>query len=150
MNFLTNLFKKNYLTSKIKQDLINGGLIIAPRRSGKSEAIIELLNESDDYIIVCINQDHAKSMRDRLIKRHIKNKVRADDLIVGQTYDFKRNEKKIIIEEFFYNKAADLNLDWHAAVSTLSKDVIVYNKKGKKLISKTEESFQRSEIKCFQ
>jgi AAA+ ATPase superfamily predicted ATPase len=142
MNFLTNLFKKKYLTSKIKKDLIKGGLIITPRRSGKSEAIVELLNESTDYVLVCANQDQMNMTRERLIKKNFKNKFKINSLIVGPTYNFKGLfNKKIIIDEYFYNSAADKIDNWHTAISTFNKDAVIYDKKGKRIVVKTEEIF---------
>jgi AAA+ ATPase superfamily predicted ATPase len=40
----------NYLTKKLKEDIKKGGLVIAPRRAGKTTAILELLKESKDSL----------------------------------------------------------------------------------------------------
>jgi len=52
-----------YLTKRIKKDIQNGGIVIAPRRAGKTVAIIDMIEQSDEYVLVCCTNTCANSIR---------------------------------------------------------------------------------------
>jgi hypothetical protein len=121
--------KLSYLTKRLKLDIKKGGIVIAPRRAGKTQAIIELLEESNEYLLICNSLAIAKDVRNRLLDRHkidIKQ-VEESMIISGQRF----SDKKLIIDECFWNPSF-YSEDYHCAVSSNPSDLIVYNDKGKR------------------
>ena len=125
----------NYLTKKLKRDIKKGGIVIAPRRSGKGYAVLKLLLESDDFILVCANSEVA-----RQLQKDINEKVSGNKLIYGPK-DKIPVGKKIIVDEFFHNPyfSSKTVPDAHCLLGTIPKEMVVYNRKGEKTRFKKEE-----------
>lgn len=121
--------KLSYLTKRLKQDIKNGGMVIAPRRSGKTQAILALLEESEEYCLICYSYESYKATKNELIDRHIDRKrVEASVTYAGRKYPL---GKKLIIDEFFWNSASSTK-SYHCAVSSNFGDLVVYTGKGER------------------
>lgn len=134
-----------YLTNRIKKDIQKGGIVIAPRRAGKTTAIIELLEQSktNEYLLICFSENCAKQIRGEMITRGIKNGKEINSCVVGPRNAMTASFNKIIIDEFFWNPAFYNSsfLKYHCIVSSTPKNLYVYNKKGRKLTTKEEDIF---------
>jgi hypothetical protein len=133
-----------YLSKRIKKDIQKGGIVIAPRRAGKTFAIMDLLEHSDDYALVCVSKSYAESTQKDMIQRGIKDKEKVMDCVFGpKDAALDKCIKKIIIDEFFWNPFFYRSnfLKYHCAVSSAPLNVYLYNKKGKKLIMYKDETY---------
>tara|TARA_R110000868_G_scaffold66014_2_gene196953 strand:- start:454 stop:879 length:426 start_codon:yes stop_codon:yes gene_type:complete len=84
---------------KIKKALKAGGMIFAPRRSGKSIALIEILQEeSDSVLIVC-----SKIQKFRLYHEMTKDKTVQARILVNPSISELRKFNKIYVDEFLHN-----------------------------------------------
>jgi hypothetical protein len=131
-----------YLTKRIKKDIQDGGIVIAPRRAGKTVAIMDLLEQSDDYVLVCCTKTCAESIRKDIVERGVKDKEKVNNCVFGpKDAALDKCKKKIIIDEFFWNPFFYRSnfLKYHCAVSSAPLKLFVYNKKGKKLIMDMDE-----------
>ena len=122
--------KLSYLTKRLKQDIKKGGMVIAPRRSGKTQAILALLEESEEYCLICYSYESYKATKNELIDRRKIDRKRAEVSVAypGQKYPL---GKKYIIDEFFWNSASSTK-SYHCAVSSNSGDLVVYTGKGER------------------
>lgn len=123
-----------YLSKRIKKDIIKGGLILAPRRSGKTVAILELLCESDDYVLICFSDEIAKSLISEICERGIspkKSKVKIKGPKSRIPY-----HKKVIIDECLWNPAFfRLKYDRiHCAISSPPLRTVQYTGKRRKSV----------------
>jgi len=118
--------------AKIKQDIKKGGIVCAPRRSGKSSAILSLLFESDEYALVCHDRTYLKPYRDTLVKMGLPLSV-AQQRVISVGSD-KPEGKKLIAEETLQKFE-----QYHCVVLTLQKDLIVFDTKGKRIKFKKEQ-----------
>lgn len=132
-----------YLNNRIEKDIEKGGMIFAPRRSGKTQAIKSILMKSRDYVLVCANQDMAIAIISELCRTGIPYKD-CRKMVKGPRSNIPKG-KKIIIDEFMWNpfffKSSKIN--FHAAVSSSALSTVLYNKKGRRLVLEKEDILEK-------
>lgn len=128
----SNTKKMSLLTSRLMKQIALGGIVVAPRRAGKTTAIIELMIKDPSYVLVCPNNDLVTHIAFKLILIGIPNALQR---VIGASSINTlrgRNNIKVIVDEAFFNPAF-LKIPYHCAVSTAPKRMAVYNSKGKVL-----------------
>ena len=132
-----------YLNNRIARDIEKGGIIFAPRRSGKTLAILCVLTKSKDYVLICPNPDMAMAIISELHRKGIPYKD-CRKMVKGPRSNIPKG-KKIIIDEFMWNpfffKSSKIN--FHAAVSSSALSTILYNKKGRRLVLEKEDILEK-------
>jgi len=130
---------KGYLTKALKAAIKEGGVIIAPRMSGKTHAIVELLREQpwkDLYNIphkefwtcICHSNQSAHQMRKNFPDQACK--------IYGPTV---KNPGKVILDEYLWNPYKG---EFHAAISSNKETMVIYNKTGRRVKIKVDERLE--------
>ena len=122
----------DYLTNRLVRVIKKGGMIIAPRRAGKSQAILKVLSDSDDYLLVCHSSDSAR-MHQELLSRISKKSISEIKGCISHPWERLRSSKKIIIDEFFWNPVFAVTSQYHCAISSNPRDLILYNKTGRRM-----------------
>lgn len=109
-----------FLTEQIKEDIIKGGLVIAPSCSGKTTAIIELLKFSQYLMVV---RDENEKLYYEIKHPELKGKF----IIPEQAMDMFVHNFKLIVDECFTNRCFhDTSKFWWAAVGCNDYDVKLY------------------------
>jgi len=94
-------------TQEIKKALLQGGLVVANRGSGKTKALSEILLEDKDAIVIVLNEAQSRTIRDYLLEKGlsretVKNKVvsalYAEKYLIGQ-----KTDKNIYVDEWSQN-----------------------------------------------
>ena len=122
----------DYLTNRLVRAIKKGGMIIAPRRAGKTQAILEVLKQSDEYILICFSCSFARHLQDQFSMMTTRSNTDIRQAIIGPR-SIKRSNKKIIIDEFFWNPAFVGGTEYHCAISSNPRDLILYNKTGRRM-----------------
>lgn len=122
-----------YLTSRLIRDIEDGGIIFAPRRSGKSQAILALLMKSEYYVVVCPNKSTAENYIYELKKKGY-TRLECSKQVRGPRSKVP-SDKRVIIDEFMWNPFFFKNnfIKYHAAVSSVPVKAIMYDSKGRRL-----------------
>jgi len=123
----------DYLTKKLMKDIKRGGLVIAPRRSGKTVAAICFLQKNEGFILSCHSWGMARELQGQYPD--------VKDLIIGPDhYSRVGRREKIILDEAFWHPLFLKGLDFssgpggiHCALSSTPGGTVVYNEKGKRL-----------------
>jgi len=137
----------NYLTLKLERDIKKGGIIIAPRRSGKTTAILNILKSSNEYVLVCHSLTQAEILHKELSEISKKSTIEIKKCIIGPSQIWKGECRKIIIDEFFWNRAFYTLKDYHCIISSNPRDMVVYNSKGIRLKINKDEMLKKG-ITC--
>jgi hypothetical protein len=87
-----------YLTKKLKKEIMKGGIINAPRGSGKTTAIAELLQEHPDLYLSCPTYLHKRVFKNTY--RHI-NLSNIDNRIIGPESTEGLEGAKVIYDDCF-------------------------------------------------
>lgn len=124
----------SYLTKRLMKQIVAGGIVIAPRRAGKTTAVVELMRRDPSYVLVCLNHSNAQYAKQALTLRGV---VDAEKRVAsGESIPSIRGrvtaDSKVIIDEFFWNSAFT-QIPYHCAVSSSPKRMVVYNAKGRNL-----------------
>jgi hypothetical protein len=137
-----------YLTKKLKKDIQKGGIVIAPGRAGKTTAVIELLEQSDEYFLICLSMRHAENIWDELLNRGIKDRKEIMNCVGGPKTNLVDIKRKIIIDEFFWNPIVYSRnfLTYHCGITRNPSRLVVYDKKGKKLTLEKDEIYSSYKI----
>lgn len=122
----------DYLTNRLKRAIKKGGMIITPRRSGKTQAILDLLSDSDEYVLICYSKSYALHIRQELSERSQWSLNQIAKMIIGSRDRYDKS-KKIILDEFFWNPAFFGDIGYHCAISSNREDLILYNKTGRRM-----------------
>jgi len=122
--------KLSYLTKRLMKDIAAGGIVIAPRRAGKTTAIIELMVKDPSYVMVCHTRDTAVYMTNELLARNVKN---AEQRVLSKFESLRDRTVKVIIDEAFWNPAFNRTRGYHCAVSSAPNRMVVYNAKGRSM-----------------
>ena len=94
-------------SQEIKKALLQGGLVVADRGSGKTKALIEILLEDDDSIVIVGNQAQSEIIADALlekgmpyvdIKKRVISALYAEKFLIGQ-----RSNKNVYVDEWSIN-----------------------------------------------
>jgi len=123
-----------------------GGIIIAPRRSGKSTAILHFLKKHKNFAVSCVNQGSADCMKESAVRLfgtkgyEIKERIRNSNAscFVG------RDWKLIIDEAFFHPIYLNRIRPFHCALSSSYDNIVLYNEKGKRLSLKQDKVLEIS------
>jgi predicted AAA+ superfamily ATPase len=141
LNYILNNKQRNwtmeYLTASLKKQIIEGGIILSPRRSGKTRAVLELLSESDEYIYIVLNSAIALTLQKELNELAMTKKERC---IFGPKNKLPKG-KKIIVDELFHNSYYNRKriTSIHCLLGTTPKRLVAYNNMGGVLRAKAEE-----------
>ncbi len=116
------------LQPKIKKEIVKGGLIMAPQRSGKTRAIAEVLHENPNFILVVARPAFLKAHQESYLELYGDKCPR----IVTET-EYKRlgrrnKNLKVILDDYLWNLKAGYytNIDFHAAVSSPLKRTKIF------------------------
>lgn len=122
------------MTKRLMKQIAAGGIIIAPRVSGKTTAIVELMcKDPSSYVLVALNHNMACYIRSALKEKGFSDADRR--VILPNNVDKLRGRPpyKVIIDEAFWNPAFYNNQPYHCALSSAPKRMVVYNKKGRQI-----------------
>jgi hypothetical protein len=127
----------NCLTASLKKQIIEGGIILSPRRSGKTRAVLELLSESDEYIYIALNSVIAVTLQKELNELA---KTKKEKCIFGPKNKLPKG-KKIIVDELFINSYYKRKriASIHCLLGTTPKRLVAYNNSGRTIKLNAEE-----------
>jgi len=126
--------KPLYMTKRLMKQIATGGIVVAPRRAGKTTAILDLMCKDPAYVLVCRNHYTANCVKEDLTRRGVagaERRVAHGGNLVGLRGWITKTDK-VIIDEFFWNPAFT-QVPYHCAVSSAPKRMIVYNANGSSL-----------------
>jgi hypothetical protein len=136
----------NYLTKKLMRDMEKGGVIIAPRRSGKSVAIVRFLRKHKNFAVSCPTMEMAQYMKVLAVEMFGVHGFEIKERCLGSNPSyFRGRDWKVIIDEAFWHPMyLTKSLPFHCALSSFPKDLILYNEKGKRLSLKADYALETS------
>lgn len=128
------------LSVALKKEIIKGGIVLSPRRSGKTRAALSLLLSSEDYVLVCITKQIARELQIDLL-----NMGKTTKCIYGPK-DKIPEGKKVIVDEFFYNAYCLKNplTEIHCLMATAPKNLVVFNTSGGLFRTKAESVWKNN------
>jgi hypothetical protein len=109
----------------ITEEIIKGGLVIAPCNIGKTSSIIELLKSGLGYLMVVRNDVERDYIRDKYGVRDVISSFE----YIGFEDGFR--DKKVIVDECFSNDA--FGSVWHCAIGVCDSRVILFDTVGNRL-----------------
>lgn len=94
-------------TKKIKEALLQGGLVVADRCSGKSRALAEILFEDDDAVVIVDNANQSEHIKKYLLEKGLSYEA-VKDKVVSALYAEKylqgaKTNKNVYVDEWFHN-----------------------------------------------
>lgn len=132
-----------YLTRTLRKEIIKGGIVISPRRSGKTQAVLSILLKSEEYAFICFHKKVAKELQ-----KDLKSMGVTDKRIFGPKEKIPE-DKKIIVDEFFHNPYCIKHplSSIHCLIGSAPKALVVFNNNCDIIRIKAEEIWNANKIK---
>jgi hypothetical protein len=132
-----------YLTDKLEQEIVNGGIIIAPKGSGKTIAIINILCNSENYMVVCSNREAINRIIYEIQKRSGKPLSTIKRIVVPPVLREIDYRKRIIVDDFLYNPLFnEIRHSIHCAISDPYDHFTLYDSNGVRFTLKRDDRLQ--------
>ena len=93
-------------SQEIKRALLQGGLVVADRGTGKTRALSEILVEDPDAVVVVHNTAQKQQLEDYLFIKGYEMREANDKIIlslIAEKYLMGKNNKNIYVDEYALN-----------------------------------------------
>ena len=94
-------------TQEIKKALLQGGLVVADRCSGKTSALVEILLEDDDAIVIVGTESQSRRLKEGLLEKGLSYETVKEKIVPAQSAEKyllnQRTNKNVYVDEWGRN-----------------------------------------------